>query len=72
MSFGTEKLLKLMRSIGRAKMDNDINLEEWVISLLNDIDRAAQYGETYELSLSRQRVQEISVAWDSITNVELS
>lgn len=51
---------------------DDINLEEWVISLLNDIDRAATYGEPYELSLSRQRVQEISVAWDTITNVELS
>ena len=72
MSFGTEKLLKLMRNTGRTKMDNDIDIEEWVISLLNDIDRAAQYGEPYELNLSRQRVQEISVAWDSITNVELS
>ncbi len=74
MSFGTEKLLKLMRNIRRTiqMLDNEIDLEEWVIALLNDISDANKYRETYELTLSKERVRKIAEAWESITNVELS
>lgn len=74
MSFGTEKLLKLMRNIGRTiqMLDNEIDLEEWVIALLNDISDANKYRESYELTLSKERVRKIAEAWETITNVELS
>lgn len=74
MSFGTEKLLKLMRNIGRTiqMLDNEIDLEEWIIALLNDISDANKYRESYELTLSKERVRKIAEAWESITNVELS
>lgn len=74
MSFGTEKLLKLMRNIGRTiqMLDNEIDLEEWVIALLNDISDASKYRESYELTLSKERVRKIAEAWETITNVELS
>ena len=53
-------------------LDNEIDLEEWVIALLNDISDANKYRETYELTLSKERVRKIAEAWESITNVELS
>lgn len=52
-------------------MDKDIDIEEWVISLLNDISRAASYGEPYELELSRQRVQELSAIWETVTSITI-
>lgn len=60
-----------MRNIGRTIMDKDIDIEEWVISLLNDISRAASYGEPYELELSRQRVQELSAIWETVTSITI-
>ena len=74
MSFGTEKLLKLMRNIGRTiqMLDSEFDLEEWVIALLNDISDANKYREPYELTLSKERVRKIAEAWETITNVELS
>ena len=50
----------------------EIDLEEWVINLFNSIDNAAVYNQNYKLELSKEKVMAISLAWDKITNVELS
>lgn len=73
MSFGTEKLLKLMRNIGRTiqMLDNEIDLEEWVIALLNDISDANKYREAYELTLSKERVRKLAEAWETITSITI-
>ena len=53
-------------------MEHDkIDLEEWVISLLNNIAKADTYGGNYELTLTKERVHELAEAWEIITSVTI-
>lgn len=73
MKFGTEMQSKHIQNIRRTTQmpDNNIDLEEWVISLLNNIAKADTYGGTYGLTLSKERVHMIAEAWKIITSVTI-
>lgn len=49
-----------------------INIERWIIDLLNEIDVAAYNNKSFNLSLTPKDVIDIATAWRDITNVELS
>lgn len=73
MKFGTEMQSKRTQNTRRTiQMEHDkIDLEEWVISLLNNIAKADTYGGNYELTLTKERVHELAEAWEIITSVTI-
>lgn len=44
-------------------MDSKMTLEEWVIELLEDVQKAAEKGENYDLHLEPQMAEEIAKAY---------
>lgn len=46
-------------------------LEAWVVQLLEDIKRASEKGENYDLHLESQAVAEIANAYENIKWIEI-
>lgn len=51
--------------------NNEINLEDWVGELFNRIADASKFEEPFELTLSKECVQELAKAWDNVDWFEI-
>lgn len=49
-----------------------IDMEDWVCELLDDIEKAAEKNENYDLHLEAPMVKELADSLKGITNIELS
>jgi hypothetical protein len=48
-----------------------MTLEEWVITLLEDIKEAGEKGENFDLHLEKEMVKEIADAYDKSEWIEI-
>lgn len=48
-----------------------MNLESWVVELLNDIKKASLNNENFDLHLESPMVKEIVEAYDKVTWIEI-
>ena len=49
-----------------------LDIEQWVIDLFNDINKACLNNDNYDLHLDASVVDDLAEAWDRISNVEIS